>query len=86
MAKRDLTNTQRKIVNRYYDNKDTIMATKLAELVTELYLCTDDKKSTRLWERALKALANTNVKPERIDAIVDARDVEKLAKLVGELT
>lgn len=86
MAKRDLSNTQRKIVNRYYDNKDTIMATKLAELVTELYLCTDDKKLTRLWERALKALANTNVKPERIDAIVDARDVEKLAKLVGELT
>ena len=50
------------------------------------YLCTDEKKLTRLWERALKALANTNVKPERIDAIVDARDVEKLAKLVGELT
>ena len=86
MARRDLSNTQRKIVNRYYDNKDTIMATKLAELVTELYLSTDDKKTTRLWERALKALANTNVKPERIDAIVDARDVEKLAKLVGELT
>jgi hypothetical protein len=85
MAKRDLSNTQRKIVNRYYDNKDTIMATKLAELVTELYLSTDNKKTTRLWERVLKALANTDTKPERIDAIVDARDVEKLARLVGEL-
>jgi len=85
MANRNLSNTQRKIVSRYYDNKDTIMATKLAELVTELYLCTDDKKRTRLWERVLKALANTNVKPERIDAIVDARNIEQLAQLVSKL-
>jgi len=85
MATRDLSSAQRKIVDRYYQNKDTIMATKLGELVSELYLCTNDKQATRLWERVLKALANTEVKPERIDAIVDARDIEKLAKLVGEL-
>ena len=85
MAKRDLSSAERKIVDRYYQNKDTIMATKLGELVSELYLCTNDKKATRLWERVLRALANTEVKPERIDAIVDARDIEKLATLVGEL-
>ena len=82
---RDLSKHQRGIVNRYYANRDTIMAAKLGELVSELYLCTNEKKATRLWERVLKALANTGVKPERIDAIVDARDVEQLARLVGEL-
>ena len=82
---RNLSEHQRGIVNRYYANRETIMATKLGGLVSELYLCTNDKQATRLWERVLRALANTEVKPERIDAIVDARDIEKLATLVGEL-
>ena len=39
MAKRpDLTSSQRKIVDRYYEHRDTIWATKLSELVGEIAL------------------------------------------------
>ncbi len=87
MAKgQNLTRHQQGIVKRYYENRDTLMAQKLGEIVTELYLATSEKKAASLWARADKALRNTDVKKERIDALVASRDVEALARLVNELT
>ena len=51
MAKQEYTNYQRSIINRYYNQLDTIALTKLQELVTELYLADSDKKRDRLWQR-----------------------------------
>lgn len=86
MAKGEpLSRHQQKIVNRYYDHKDTIMATKLAEIVTELYLCESEKKETTLWNRATKALESTNLKAAEIDQVISSKDVEGLALLVKKL-
>lgn len=86
MAKgQDLTRHQRGIVNRYYEHRDTIMAQKVSEIVSDLYLADSEKKSKTLWERARKALANTHMKPETIAAIVDGRDLEALARAANEL-
>jgi len=85
MAKRDLTAHQRGIVKRYYEHRDSIMAHKLGELVSELYMA-EGKKADKLWERARLALNNTDAKPERVEKIVGSKDLQALAKLVGELS
>lgn len=84
MAK-DFTRHQRGIVNRYYEHRDTIMATKLQEIVSELYLAETDKKREKLWERAEKALANLKANRGRVDKVLAERDVQGLAQLVTEL-
>jgi len=85
MAKRDLSAGQSKIVKRYYDNLDTIVATRLQELVTELYLADSEKKQARLWKSARQQLAKTPADPAQVDALVEAHDAEGLAVLVGKL-
>lgn len=86
MAKRpELSNHQKKIVNRYYEHRDTISATKLSELVSELYLCVgDEKKSARLWKQAATALKNLGVKEPEAERIVATRDLKALAVQAGK--
>jgi hypothetical protein len=86
MAKgQHLSGYQRGIVKRYYENRDSIMATRLGELVSELYLA-EGKKADGLWKRVDTALVNMKVERKKIDKVVGARDLEGLAKLVGELS
>jgi hypothetical protein len=81
----DFTPYQRKIVDRYYEHKDTIMTQKLGELVSELYLCTDPQKAQRLWESVRTALKNMGVHQSRIDVLMTKRSAEALAVLVNEI-
>lgn len=83
MAKRpDLSGSQKKIVDRYYQNRETIGANRLGELISELYLAVgDEKKSARLWKQAATALKNTGQTSAQIERIVAARDLETLARL-----
>lgn len=87
MAKgQSLTKHQQGIVNRYYQHLDTIAITRLAEAVSELYLCTDQKKADKLWERVDKALDKTAARDARVKKIIMGRSVKDLAQLVGELS
>jgi len=71
MTKRpDLTSYQRKIVGRFYDHKDTIHATKLGELVSEIAVESEPKKLDRLWKSAGEYLAKCGVAPAMIEAAV----------------
>jgi len=72
-------------IKRYYENRDTLANQKLAEAVSELYACTDDKKAARLWKSVHKALLSAGVGPAAAGKIVDARDLEELAKMIGKL-
>lgn len=85
MAKRDLSAAQGKIVKRYYEQLDTIVATRLQELVSDLYLADTEPKQARLWKRAQQQLAKTPADPDKVAQIVEARDAEQLASLVGRL-
>ena len=86
MAKgQDLSRHQRGIVNRYYEHRDTIMAQKLSELVSDLYLA-EGKKAEALWKRVETALNNTAADPKRIAAVVGERDLGALAELASELS
>lgn len=82
MAKgQHLTKYQKGIVNRYYEHKESINATKVAETVSELYLCDDPKKAARLWKTAELALTNLGVPPAKIAPVVARKDVKALAEL-----
>ncbi|MEM9347137.1 MAG: hypothetical protein AAGB26_11030 [Planctomycetota bacterium] len=85
MASRDLSRHQSSIVKRYYKNLDTIVANRLQEAVTELYLAETDKKRAGLWKKVKTQLDKTPADKEVVQQIVEGGDVERLAKLVNDL-
>jgi hypothetical protein len=85
MASRDLSRRQSSIVKRYYDNLDTIVANRLQEAVTELYLAETDRQRASLWRKVKTQLDKTPADPEKTQRIVEGNDVEGLAKLVNDL-
>ncbi|MEA5556270.1 hypothetical protein [Nodularia spumigena] len=85
MAKQELSSYQRKIVDRYYSNIDTISLTKLQEAVSELYLAETDKKKEKLWKSVETALGKFPQVAEKAGQVVAARDVKGLAELVNRL-
>lgn len=75
---------QQKIIKRYYENMDQVAWQRLSELVADLYLA-EGKKREKLWTSAASFMQKMKVPQSRIDAIVEKKDVEALAKLVKEL-
>ena len=87
MAKgQHLSRYQRGIVNRYYENLDTITLNTLGEIVSDLYLADSPKKIDSLWKRAEKALAKADPEGKKAPAILASRDVQSLASFVNELS
>ena len=91
----DFTRHQKKIIDRYYENKSDIMLTRLSELVSELYLTHADLKSDptsrarqqaadRLWQRVGLAMKNLKVKPELAARILEQRDPKLLASHLSD--
>ncbi len=82
----DFSNYQKKVIQRYYENRQAISLQKLGELVSELYMADSEKKADRLWQRVGQAMAGLNV-PEKIAGhIMARRDVELLARNLQEWT
>lgn len=76
----EYTPHQKKIIERYYDNRDKIVLARLGEIVSDLYLAETEAKQNQLWKRAAKAMAALKV-PERIsEHILTKRDPEVLAR------
>ena len=83
---RDYSAHQKKIISRYYEHQDTIVLTRLNEIVSDLYLCESEKKAATLWKRAGEALAKSGANEVRIKVVMEKKSVEELARLVSELT
>ncbi|MEM7755513.1 MAG: hypothetical protein AAF297_07730 [Planctomycetota bacterium] len=85
---REYSNYQRKLINRYYNHKDSILVVRLQELASELYLA-EGKEADRLWVRAEKALAGLNTDPplpaDTVRTILETKDPAKLAELMTTL-
>jgi hypothetical protein len=84
MAQQDYTPYQQKVIKRYYDNQDTLMRQRLAELVGELYL-SEGKKKQKAWTAAVAAMQKLGVPQSRIDHLVKQANPALLAQLVKEL-
>ena len=83
---REYSQGQRKIINRYYDNRETIGLTKLQEIVSELALAPEGAKLDRLWTRAAQHLKALGTNPARTQHVLDGRDPAALAKLITEIS
>jgi len=74
---------QRKVIKRYYDNREEGDEQRFAELVSNLYLA-EGKKRSKLWEQAETYLTRMRVPPSRISHILQKQDVALLAEIVTE--
>ena len=74
------SNYQKKVIQRYYDNLDTIALQKLGELVSELYLETSEKKADKLWQRVAASMSALKIPDKIAGHILSGRDVEILAR------
>jgi hypothetical protein len=81
---RDYTNHQKKIIKRFYENRDQIDHQKLSELVTNLYLA-EGKKRDKLWESAREVMTRLKVPPTRIEHVMKTADPAILAEVVNDL-
>jgi hypothetical protein len=72
---------QQGIIQRYYENHDTIQSNKLSELVSELWLAETENAKTKLWGKAQVALMRVGVDPTDVARVVAKRDMEQLAHL-----
>jgi hypothetical protein len=85
MAKgQNLSRYQQGIVRRYYEHQDTIAVQKISELVSELFLATDEKKKDKLWASVAQHLPKLDAEDVRCERVLTKRDVQELAKLVNE--
>ena len=70
---------QKRIIDRYYRNRDSIMVSRLEEIVGELFLAESESKRNRLWDRAAKAMRNLKWKEALIEHILTSGRPDVLA-------
>ncbi len=76
---------QKKVISRYYENRDQIDEQRLAELVTNLFLATTDKQRSKHWETAEGVMTRLGVPETRVQHVVNSQDPAVLASLVEEI-
>jgi hypothetical protein len=81
---REFSDHQRKIIKRYYDNREQIDSQRLSELGTELYLATG-KKLEKLWQSAEQTMRRMKVPESRIGHILAKKDPSLVAEVVKDL-
>ncbi len=83
--KRDYTGYQKKVIKRFYENREQIETQRLQEIVTEIYLAGGGKKADRLWERAAALLERAEgLQAAEVTKILADRDVEGLARIATQ--
>ncbi len=84
MADREFSRFQKKVIQRYYDNRPQMDEQRLSELVAELYLASD-KKKPKLWESAKEIMERLGTPQSRIDHVVKTADPVILAEVVKDV-
>ena len=84
MAERDFSRYQKKVIQRYYDNRPEMDEQRLAELVAELYLASD-KKKPKLWDTAKEVMLRLGTPQSRVDHVLKTADPVILAEVVKDV-
>jgi len=85
-VKQDYSAYQKKVISRYYDNRDQIDEQRLGELVTSLYLAKPGSKQIeKLWTSAQETMERIKVPAGRIAHVMAKRDAAVLAEVVKEI-
>jgi hypothetical protein len=81
---KEYSDHQKKIIKRYYDNRDDIDFRRLGEIASDLYLATG-KNTDRLWKQAAEIMMRLNVPPTRIAHVLKAANPAILAEVVNDV-
>jgi len=84
MGQREYSSYQQKIISNYYKNLDTIVLSRLQELVGQLYLAEAGAKREKLWGRVEKVIEKLAIPDSIKENILQRRSVEILAKNLEE--
>ncbi len=76
---------QKKVIKGFYDNKDTRLVQKLGELVSNLYLETNEKKVETGWKKIKKMLTDLNVHPGEVEYLTKDKSLSMISKKLNEL-
>ncbi len=79
------TRFQQGIVRGFYEYRDDTMIQRLQEVISDLAVEADKGKSSSLWKSAGMTLAKTSYDPLKAARVIADRNIEALAKIVGEL-
>jgi ATP/maltotriose-dependent transcriptional regulator MalT len=81
----DHSDYQKKIIRRFYDNREQVDEQRLAELVTNLYLTEGQKKLDKLWTQAQETMVRLRVPKSRVEHLMKAKDPALIAEVVKEI-
>ena len=84
MADRDYSKFQKKVIQRYYDNRPALDQQRLAELATELFLASD-KKKPKLWESAKELMERLGTPASRVEHVMKTADPVQVAEVVKDI-
>jgi hypothetical protein len=84
MADRDFSRFQKKVIQRYYDNRPQVDEQRLSELVAELYLASD-KKKPKLWDSARDIMLRLGTPESRVEHVLKTKDAAILAEVVKDV-
>lgn len=80
-----LTSYQQGIVKRFYAHRDTVLANRLQEIVSELAVASPGKAADKLWQRAAETMLKAGADQADVDQITTPRNLADLARIAGEL-
>ncbi len=79
------TKYQMKVIRNFYDNKDLRLIQQLGELVSNLYLETNEKKRDTGWKRIKKMLTDLKVHPNEIEYLTKDKNLSFITKKISEM-
>jgi hypothetical protein len=85
MNEKGYTKHQQKAIRNFYDNKDLRLVQKLGELVSNLYLETNDKKKDTGWKKIKKMLTDLKVHPGEVEFLTKDKTLSLVSKKLDEI-
>ncbi|MDN3511888.1 MAG: hypothetical protein HUU09_16090 [Candidatus Jettenia caeni] len=76
---------QRKVIRNFYENKDLRLIQKLGELVSNLYLESNEKKRESGWKNIRKMLIDLKVNPHEVEYLTKDRNLAIISKKLAEM-
>lgn len=76
---------QRKVIRNFYENKDLRLIQKLGELVSNLYLESNEKKRESGWKNIRKMLIDLKVNPHEAEYLTKDRNLAIISKKLAEM-
>ena len=85
MNEKGYTKYQQKAIKNFYDNKDLRLVQKLGELVSNLYLETNEKKKETGWKKIKKMLTDLKVHPGEVEFLTKDKTLSLISKKLDEI-